>query len=88
MTLPSAKDLADTLYQAETKNELLKIKSTFVPIMQCIRPDIYGECRFTEFSTIRSQLNASQPLVMMSGGIGSVSALWRVLTFSRGETTF
>lgn len=82
--LPTAKVLCSVLAKAEASPTKLGIKSTFLPILQAILPNIYGTATSKPFDSIISKIPSNKnAIVMCSGGLGSVSALWRMLSLSQ-----
>ena len=84
MEIPSSTLLCKVLLKAENSETPLKIKPSYLPILQAILPHIYGESTIEcDNNNISNSLNSSSPLVLLSGGLGSTICLWRVLTYGR-----
>lgn len=79
--LPSGQALKEVLGQAENSATPLKIKSAFRPLLQSILPEKYGNyvpgLKSTVVRNIESLSN--KVIVMLSGGLGSTTSLWKVL---------
>jgi len=87
--LPSAKVLCNVLLQAENSKDKLKIKEAFLPILQAVLPNIYGDFQVAEYDCLLESFpNNKECVVLCSGGLGSTTSLWRVISSSRDPRIF
>jgi hypothetical protein len=84
MQIPNSKVLCSVLSKAEQSKTRLNIKADFLPILQSVLPDIYGNPTFPAHDTIQTQFPPDKDIViLLSGGLGSCASLWRLLSSGR-----